>query len=317
MTEIEEYSSNQEETDSRIILYLRLISTVNDTVTVIVRSPDSDVFILLLCYSHKFTLRILLDTGTGEHRRLIDVTELSNDLGVDLCKSILPLYVFTGEDTNGAFRGKGKVQPLKKLLAHPKFLGTFMKLGRRWRVPEDLFAELEEFTCILYNASRTKSVDLLRASKLKQMVGKSKKLSKKKIDISRLPPLKQCLTLSQHIKRVNYRVAQWKRSHWSNVPLPCPTDHGWRRARDSLVPEWSDGPAIPDTLDLLLRPQVPGHYPDSEEMSVEDVNDSNQQQDSDEEQQSSDEDENNYNQQDDESSTDNEDSEYSSDEDYD
>ena len=174
---------------------------------------------------------------------------------MDLCKSILPLYVFTGEDKNGAFRGKGKVQPLKKLLAHPKFLGTFMKLGRRWRVPEDLFAELEEFTCILYNASRTKSVDLLRASKLKQMVGKSKKLSKKKIDISRLPPPKQCL--SQHIKRVNCRVAQWKRSHWRNVPLPCPTDQGWRRAGDSLVPEWSDGPAIPDTLDLPLRLQVP------------------------------------------------------------
>ena len=78
----------------------------------------------------------------------------------------------------------GKVLPYKKLLANPKYLQTFRKLGRKWDVAEDLFKELEEFCCLMYNSPRTKSIDTVRCMKYKAMVGKSKK----KIDVTRLPP---------------------------------------------------------------------------------------------------------------------------------
>ena len=54
-----------------------------------------------------------LDTGTGSHTRLINVTELANDLGDAFCNTLLGFYVFTGEDANSAFRGNGKAMPLK------------------------------------------------------------------------------------------------------------------------------------------------------------------------------------------------------------
>ena len=179
VTELDDYYTSQEETDTRIIVYLKLVASVNDRAVVIVQSPDSDVFILLLYYSHKFTLRILMDTGLGDNRRLINITELSHDLGTNFCKALLGLYVFTGEDTNAAFWGMGKVRPLKKLLANPKYLETFKKLGKRWETALDLYKELEEFTCLLYNTPRTKSIDIVRSMKLKAMVGKSKRLTKK------------------------------------------------------------------------------------------------------------------------------------------
>ena len=94
VTELEDYYSNQEETDSRIIVYLKLVESVNDKATVIIHSPDSDVFILLLYYSHKFTLRLLLDTGSGDNRRLIDVTALGEDIGEVLCRALLALYIY-------------------------------------------------------------------------------------------------------------------------------------------------------------------------------------------------------------------------------
>ena len=251
VTELKQFYSNQEETDSRIIVYLKLVASVNEKGTVIIRSPDSDVFILLLYYSNKFTLRLLLDTGSGDSRRLIDISELGKDIGEDLCKALLGFYVFTGEDTNAAFRGMGKVRPYKKLLANPKYLRTFRKLGKHWEVASDLYKELEEFCCIMYNTPRTKSIDTVRYMKLKAMVGKSKKLTMKKIDITRLPPPSRCL--KQHIKRVNYRSAQLKRSHINVFEMPLATGHAWVQDGEVLVPDWSDGPTIPDSLDELAQ----------------------------------------------------------------
>ena len=126
VVEEEDYLTTHEETDHKIILYLKLISNLltnnQQKNKVIIRSPDSDVFIKLLYYSHYYQeLTLIMDTGTGDSRRLIDVSELARDKGKDLCKSIPGFYVFTGEDTTSAFKGKGKVQPFKKLLTYPRY----------------------------------------------------------------------------------------------------------------------------------------------------------------------------------------------------
>jgi len=46
------------------------------------------------------------------------VSELAERKGAEYCTAILGLYVFTGEDATSAFKGKGKVGPLKKLHNH-------------------------------------------------------------------------------------------------------------------------------------------------------------------------------------------------------
>ena len=121
---IHELTSNQEETDTRVVLYLKFAAQMGYKSTVI-RTPDTDILVILLHHAHPLQITIYLDTGMGKHRRLINVSELAERKGTEYCTAILGLYVFTGEVTTSAFKGKGKVGPLKKLHNHQTFNTTF------------------------------------------------------------------------------------------------------------------------------------------------------------------------------------------------
>ena len=122
--EVEQLRSNQEETDTRVILYLKHAVTLGYR-SAVVRTPDTDIFMILLHHAHMIDITVFLDTGTGKHRQIVNVTELAESLGEDYCGTLLKLYVFTGEDVTSAFKGKGKVGPLTKLQKQPKFHETF------------------------------------------------------------------------------------------------------------------------------------------------------------------------------------------------
>ena len=122
--EIEELVSNQEETDTRGVLYLNYAVRLGFK-SAVVRTPDTDIFFILLHYEHSIPITIYLDTGSGKHRQIINVSELSESKGAEYCTTLLGLYVFTGEDVTSAFKGKGKVGPLKKLQNHPRYHDAF------------------------------------------------------------------------------------------------------------------------------------------------------------------------------------------------
>ena len=77
--EIASLFSNQEETDSRIILYCKYADEQGYEY-VRIRSPDSDVFFVLLHHTSALSCTVMFDTGTGNNRRLINMTELVKDL---------------------------------------------------------------------------------------------------------------------------------------------------------------------------------------------------------------------------------------------
>ena len=124
MREIEELKSNQEETDTRVVLYLNYAVKLGYK-SAVVRTPDSDIFFILLHYAHSIPITIYLDTGSGKHRQVINISELAESKGAEYCTALLGLYVFTGEDVTSAFKGKGKVGPLKKLQKTPRYHDTF------------------------------------------------------------------------------------------------------------------------------------------------------------------------------------------------
>ena len=125
-TEIHEfsYASNQEETDTRVVLYLKFAAQMGNK-SAVVRTPDTDILIILLHHEQALQITIYLDTGMGKHRRLINVSDLAERKGAEYCTAILGLYVFTEEDAKSAFKGKGKVGPFKKLHNHQTFNTTF------------------------------------------------------------------------------------------------------------------------------------------------------------------------------------------------
>lgn len=124
MNEIHALRSNQEETDSRVVLYLHFAEQLGFK-SAVVRTPDSDIFFILLHHCHDINITVYLDTGSGKKRRLINVTDLGRSLGREYCTTLLGYYVFSGEDCSSAFKGKGKVTPLKKLQKNPKYQAAF------------------------------------------------------------------------------------------------------------------------------------------------------------------------------------------------
>ena len=124
MREIEELKSNQEETDTRVELYLKYTVKLGYK-SAAVRTPDSDIFFILLHYAHSIPITIYLYTGSGKHRQVINISKVAESKGAEYCTTLLGWYVFTGKDVTSAFKGKGKVRPLKKLQKNPRYHDTF------------------------------------------------------------------------------------------------------------------------------------------------------------------------------------------------
>ncbi|KAF3844358.1 hypothetical protein F7725_007521 [Dissostichus mawsoni] len=159
--------------------------------------------------------------------------ELSESLGPDYCSTLLGFYIFTGEDCTSAFKGKGKVNPLKKLEKTPKLHKAFRQLGADWMVTDELQEEMESFTCIMYGQARMTSVDTVRVKMMRKMV---------------------CLI--PHVQRANYRVALYKRADKAIIESPKPHDPGmgWEKTGEEevLEPVWAIGPILPPSLVEVL-----------------------------------------------------------------
>ena len=98
------------------------------------------------------------------------MTELASDFTSDYCMALTSLHAFTHCDTTSAFRGIGKIKPLKILQKNPKYLNLLSRLREDWPITDDLINDLEKFTCALYNKPHFKSVDNLRYSLLKEKI---------------------------------------------------------------------------------------------------------------------------------------------------
>ena len=134
MTEVPELQSSQEETETRVVLYCNYAAD-NDYDYVKVRSPDSDIFFILLYYAADLGTRILFDTGNK--RRLLDITKLAKDFTPVYCAALLAMHAFTRCDTTSAFKGIGKVKPMqllfKKLATLRGFPGAWSNMGSHRR----------------------------------------------------------------------------------------------------------------------------------------------------------------------------------------
>ena len=134
---------------------------------IIIRSPDTDVLVLLISHAQGLAQILLLDTGVGNKRRLIDIKAIAREPGEGLCQALPALHSYTGFDTTSAFVKKGKIKPLKALQKHTPFIPVFQNLGQSAEVPVDVFSKLEAFTCILYGGG-SKKINSLRHDKFQE-----------------------------------------------------------------------------------------------------------------------------------------------------
>ena len=79
-SEIDSFQSNQGETDTCIVIYIKYAEDQGFK-SVVVCTPDTDVFFILLFHAHDLEITIYVDIGTGTKQRLVNVSELVSTLG--------------------------------------------------------------------------------------------------------------------------------------------------------------------------------------------------------------------------------------------
>ena len=205
-------------------------------------SPDSDIFFILLHYALKINgVTLLFDTGKGNDKHLINVTEIASKYGQEQCTALLVLHAFTGCDSTSAFVGRGKMRPIQTLKRFPKYIPTFAQLDEECDI--GIMKLIEEFVCKMYGHPRASSIDDVRFNMLKAKCGGEDGMidPKKNIDFSLLPPCSK--SLQQHILRTNYQVSIWKRSHIRFPVIPKPTEgNGWVISDSGFMePKWVEG----------------------------------------------------------------------------
>lgn len=213
--EIYELKSNQEETDHRQILYIEYAQNEGYEFAR-VKANDSDVGYILLHFAKMLNIRIIYDTGIGNNKKLIDITEMAENLTQEYCTALMCLHIFTGCDTTSQFKGLGKVRPIKKLQKMPKFVKVLAKLGESWEMSKQLLDELDEFTCTIFGYPRFKSVNELRHHLIIKKCGDTNILdSSKNIGLGGIPVCRA--VLDEHCHRVNYQVTIFMSSVFTSL----------------------------------------------------------------------------------------------------
>ena len=158
-------SSSQEEADGKIILHCFFAAQTSDEL--LVRSPDTDVFLLLLHFAEQIKKQLHFETGYGQQHKIIDMTTLSDVHKLE-SDAILGLHAFNGCDTISAFLKRGKMKPLKLMRKNPSFRETFQTLDTKITVDPEVLTELEKFVCAMYSKHNYTDVNKLRCDMVNQ-----------------------------------------------------------------------------------------------------------------------------------------------------
>ena len=249
-------NSNQEEADTRIVLHCLHVTEPSTSETVVkVRSPDTDVLIILLYYAERIKVQLYFDTGVGSKRRMIDIQAIAKVIGSDVCQALPAFHAFTGCDFNSAFVRRGKLSPYKLLNQHSEFKSLFGRMGNLVHFQESNTADMERFVCHMYGRPACSDVNKVRFDLFCSRYDVKSECTSLTvpdgIDLSLLPPCQSSLLM--HARRANYIAFIWQNAHVQYPNIPGPNGFGWKLHTDgSIAVEWNDGDIMPQQLIDIL-----------------------------------------------------------------
>ena len=108
------------------------------------------------------------NTGTGNKRRFLNISKLSNILSENFWQALIGFHNFTGCDTTSSFAGKGKICPLSLLQKDDDLVQIFKHLGQYDILEESVYSHLEKFGCLIMIGYPTSNeVDTVRCDIVK------------------------------------------------------------------------------------------------------------------------------------------------------
>ena len=84
-------------------------------------------------------MEINFDTGRGNKKQLISVTKIAKQCTQKYSTALMALHAYTQCDTTNAFKGIGKVKPIKVIQKMPEFRKGLANFGETWDVEDELF----------------------------------------------------------------------------------------------------------------------------------------------------------------------------------
>ena len=233
VSEVPNLQCDHEEADTRLFLHAHHAANVEEADNIIIRSPDTDVFMIAVSCAQLLHARLFLHL-TSRNGRIIQVNKISERLGERTAQALLGLHVFSGCDTVSAFRGRGIKKMVNMLFTTDRYISTFQELGACWEVTDELMNEVEVFVSEVYGQKKCSSVNEARYNCFRLGLRSN----------GGLPLNRDSLLL--HTKRANYQTAVYRRSLQQKINTPEPDGHGWLIANSTLTVQWGTLPAAPD-----------------------------------------------------------------------
>ena len=221
---VEELSSTQEEADTRLLFHAKNAADQNHS-KIVVKSSDVDVEVLFIHHAKEINAYHYMLSGTKSRMRYIDVSQIVENLGENICDALIGLHAFTGCDSVSAFVGKGNKTAFSLIKKHDHLCNTMKDLGDSPEVNKDLFKACERYVCALYSGKGS-DVNKLPYSKFCAINAQS----------NRLPPTKDAL--KKHTLRANYPAAMWKLALYPKPEIPSPNGHGWIEEDNAIRIDW-------------------------------------------------------------------------------
>lgn len=232
-------SHSQEEADTLLLLHA---VTISRDAEVVINSPDTDVFLLMIYMYPSLPPATSFLTGKGKLKRSISLQTIYDKLGENHASAILGFHAFTGSDSSGRFAGRTKAWCFKVFLTcDVEILEALSSLGNNDPSPE-ICSQLERFVCRLYRSNTYNKVNELRWFLYSNRAAEGESL----------PPTTG--SLIPHIQRAHYITMIWKRAGVSHPCLPSPAKYGWNfdEATSHFTPVRCLHPPAPEaTLNLV------------------------------------------------------------------
>ena len=228
-----------EEADNRIIAHIDdLIDKGHKSV--VVRTGDSDIIVILLSYLEHFLtkesdLDIFVEIKTSGKRRIFDMVKCYSSLGKNVCKAFPFFHCFTGADSTTSFFKISKKVWFASWMKFPFFdelCKVFIQMSYcpMKNVVINSQQIIQQFVVFTYSPENLNQLDI---NELRMHLFEKKS----SCDLRCLPPSSNALEL--HCSRSAYQSGWiWGNTLSQNVS-PSPTSWGWFVEKENLKLLWT------------------------------------------------------------------------------
>ena len=106
--EVAELNSKQEEADTGILLHASHAANAGYHRSVANVSEDTGVLVLCIAFSSQIVSQMYQKTGTQARTKYINISQIANALGRDICMALPGMHALTGCDAAIVFASCGK-----------------------------------------------------------------------------------------------------------------------------------------------------------------------------------------------------------------